>query len=68
MPAHFDNGFITVLMQDEAGGLEAMHKGEWFKIPPQKDTFVINFGNMLEHISYGVVKGMIKLLQTIITY
>jgi len=46
-------------MQDEVGGLEAMHRGKWYKIPPKPDTFVINFGNMLEHISYGVIKGQI---------
>jgi len=57
VPAHFDNGFITVLMQGDIGGLEAMHNGEWYYLPPKKDTFVINFGNMLEHISYGVIKA-----------
>ena len=55
VPGHYDNGFLTILMQDDAGGLQAMSKDEWFSIPPVGDTFVVNFGNMLEHISYGVV-------------
>jgi isopenicillin N synthase-like dioxygenase len=55
VPGHYDNGFLTILMQDDAGGLQAMSKDEWFSIPPVEDTFVVNFGNMLEHISYGVV-------------
>ncbi|CAG5105012.1 Oidioi.mRNA.OKI2018_I69.chr1.g1755.t1.cds [Oikopleura dioica] len=42
-------------MQDDAGGLEAMSKDEWFSIPPIKDTFVVNFGNLLEHLTYGVI-------------
>ena len=43
-----------------------MHNGEWYYLPPKKDTFVINFGNMLEHISYGVIKGQYNLLFKII--
>ncbi|CAG5113451.1 Oidioi.mRNA.OKI2018_I69.chr2.g7560.t1.cds [Oikopleura dioica] len=56
VPGHYDNGFLTILMQDDAGGLQAMSKDEWFSIPPVKDTFVVNFGNMLEHISLDEFK------------
>ena len=42
-------------MQDGSGGLEAMSKDEWFSIPPIEDTFVVNFGNLLEFLTYGVI-------------
>jgi len=45
---HTDYGFITLLAQDDVGGLEVRNKaGEWIAAPPVPDTFVMNVGDIL---------------------
>ena len=49
---HTDFGVITVLCQDEIGGLEIRrHNGEWAAMPPVPDTLVVNIGDLLERWS-----------------
>jgi isopenicillin N synthase-like dioxygenase len=45
---HTDYGFITLLAQDNVGGLEVKNKsGEWVPAPPIPDSFVMNVGDIL---------------------
>jgi isopenicillin N synthase-like dioxygenase len=45
---HTDYGFITLLAQDDVGGLEVRNKaGDWVAAPPIPDTFVMNVGDIL---------------------
>ena len=49
---HKDFGVLTILLQDEVGGLEVLNNaGEWVVAPPIRDTFVINFGLMMLHLT-----------------
>ncbi|KAK8507467.1 hypothetical protein V6N13_141489 [Hibiscus sabdariffa] len=58
---HSDIGMLTVLLQDEIGGLyvrieEDMNyekKAEWIEIPPIPDALVINVADMLQVLSNG---------------
>lgn len=52
---HTDYGFITLLAQDDVGGLEVRNKaGEWIAAPPVENTFVMNVGDILARWSGGL--------------
>jgi isopenicillin N synthase-like dioxygenase len=51
---HTDYGFITLLAQDDRGGLEVRgHDGAWIAAPPIAGTFVLNVGDILSRWSNG---------------
>ncbi|KAH7517927.1 jasmonate-induced oxygenase 2 isoform X2 [Ziziphus jujuba] len=47
---HKDGGALTVLAQDDVGGLEIKRKtdGEWIRVKPIPHAFVINISNILQ--------------------
>lgn len=45
---HTDYGFLTILAQDDVGGLEVQdHDGSWISAPPIPNTYVVNIGDIL---------------------
>lgn len=46
---HTDSGTMTVLYQDEAGGLQVVdrHSGEWVDVPFVEGSFVVNIGDLM---------------------
>lgn len=50
---HTDYGLLTLLGQDENGGLQVRTPGGWVDAPPLPGTFVCNIGDMLERLTGG---------------
>lgn len=53
---HTDYGFITILAQDQTGGLEVRARdGAWIAAPPIADTFVVNVADILMRWSNDIL-------------
>jgi isopenicillin N synthase-like dioxygenase len=51
---HTDYGLLTLLAQDDSGGLQvAAPGGGWIAAPPLPGTFVCNIGDMLDRMTGG---------------
>ncbi|MFD3453110.1 isopenicillin N synthase family dioxygenase [Streptomyces sp. NPDC058691] len=56
--AHKDYGFLTLLLQDEVGGLEVERSdGRFHDVPPLPGAFVVNLGELLEVATDGWLKA-----------
>jgi isopenicillin N synthase-like dioxygenase len=54
---HTDYGLLTILLQDEAGGLEVKSRSRWVPAPPVPGSFVCNIGDMLDRMTGGVYRS-----------
>lgn len=54
---HTDYGLLTILLQDDVGGLEVKSKSGWIPAPPLPGTFVCNIGDMLDRMTRGVYRS-----------
>ena len=50
---HTDYGLLTLLAQDDVGGLEVKGRHGWTEVPPTTGALVCNIGDMLEKLSGG---------------
>jgi isopenicillin N synthase-like dioxygenase len=50
---HTDYGLVTVLAQDDRGGLQVKAPGGWVEVPPRPGSLVCNLGDMLERLTGG---------------
>ncbi|MEO6124110.1 MAG: 2-oxoglutarate and iron-dependent oxygenase domain-containing protein [Ilumatobacteraceae bacterium] len=50
---HTDYGLLTMLLQDDCGGLQVHGRDGWIEVEPIAGSFVCNIGDMLERITGG---------------
>lgn len=62
---HADYGFVTLLLQDNVGGLEVLPPGttEWLPVEPIEGALVVNLGEMLEVATEGYLAATVHRVQ-----
>ncbi|KNA08616.1 hypothetical protein SOVF_161020 [Spinacia oleracea] len=61
---HADNDIVTLLLQDEIGGLQVLHDNQWHDIPHIPGAVIINTGDLLQLISNDKYKSVIHRVQS----
>ncbi|KAL6611197.1 hypothetical protein ACP70R_039125 [Stipagrostis hirtigluma subsp. patula] len=58
MPPHCDRELITILLPGPVQGLEVAYKGDWIKVEPVPNAFIVNFGLQLEVVTNGMLRSV----------
>ncbi|CAL5377684.1 unnamed protein product [Camellia sinensis] len=60
LPPHSDHGLLTILIQNEIGGLQLQHNGKWVNIKALPNSFLVNTADHREQIlSNGRYKSVV---------
>jgi len=62
--AHKDSDLLSLLLQDEQGGLQVEDKRGWVDVPPRAGTLVVNIGEFLELASDGYLRATLHRVLT----
>jgi isopenicillin N synthase-like dioxygenase len=54
---HTDYGWLTILWQDGAGGLQVKSRSRWIEAAPVPGSFVCNIGDMLDRMTGGLYRS-----------
>ncbi|KAL3502217.1 hypothetical protein ACH5RR_036666 [Cinchona calisaya] len=55
---HTDSDFLTILHQDEVGGLQLMKDSKWVAVKPNKNALIVNIGDLFQAWSNDVYKSV----------
>ncbi|XP_050210137.1 gibberellin 2-beta-dioxygenase 6-like [Mercurialis annua] len=55
---HTDSDFLTILYQDEVGGLQLMKDSKWVAVEPNQDALIVNIGDLFQAWSNDVYKSV----------
>jgi isopenicillin N synthase-like dioxygenase len=54
---HTDYGLLTILRQDDVGGLQVKSRSRWIDAPPIRGSFICNIGDMLDRMTRGIYRS-----------
>ncbi|OMO84356.1 Oxoglutarate/iron-dependent dioxygenase [Corchorus capsularis] len=60
---HTDGSLLSIVCQDQVGGLEVYNHNKWLPVKPIPNTFIVNIGDMIKAISndeYVSVKHRVR--------
>ena len=52
--SHADSNFLTVLLQDQLGGLQVLHENQWVDVTPIPGSLLVNLGDLLQASFYYI--------------
>lgn len=55
---HTDSNFLTILHQDQVGGLQLVKDGKWIAVKPNPEALIINIGDLFQAWSNDVYKSV----------
>ncbi|KAI4322821.1 hypothetical protein L6164_022479 [Bauhinia variegata] len=53
-----DSSFLTILYQDQVGGLQLLKDGKWVDVKPNPQAVIVNIGDIFQALSNGVYKSI----------
>ncbi|KAI3883354.1 hypothetical protein MKW92_039600 [Papaver armeniacum] len=59
LPPHADHGLLTLLVQNDVGGLEIKNKGKWVAVNAIPNSIMVNIGDHMEVLSNGKYKSVL---------
>jgi isopenicillin N synthase-like dioxygenase len=54
---HTDYGLLTILKQDDTGGLQVKSRSRWIDAPPIPGSLLCNIGDMLDRLTRGIYRS-----------
>ncbi|ONK55317.1 uncharacterized protein A4U43_UnF5070 [Asparagus officinalis] len=55
---HTDSDFLTILHQDQVGGLQLMKDSKWVAVRPNTDALIVNIGDLFQAWSNDVYRSV----------
>lgn len=55
---HTDSDFLTILYQDQVGGLQLMKDSKWVAVKPNPEALIVNIGDLFQAWSNDVYKSV----------
>ncbi|KAL5759105.1 hypothetical protein ACOSP7_017625 [Xanthoceras sorbifolium] len=55
---HTDSDFLTILYQDQVGGLQLMKDSKWVAVKPNQDALIVNIGDLFQAWSNDIYKSV----------
>ncbi|URE06962.1 gibberellin 2-beta-dioxygenase [Musa troglodytarum] len=55
---HTDSDFLTILNQDQVGGLQLMKDSKWVAVKPNPSALIVNIGDLFQAWSNDVYKSV----------